>query len=175
MPALATAIPIAAPAPSGVPARVGAAQGRRACGEGGASSLELAIVTPVLFALIGTVVQVGLWYHAQAIGLAAAQEGARAARLPAASEPAADAAGVARARSYLDQLGSDVLRRSTVQVTPERGAANARASSLGGVTDVVSIRVRGDVVSVVPGFTLSVDEVSTVPVERFRGDQEAGP
>ena len=164
-----------APLPLGASARPRAARRRRFRGDGGASSLELAIVTPVLFAAIGTVVQVGLWYHAQAIGLAAAQEGARAARLPAASAPAADAAGVARARAYLDQLGSDVLRRTTVQVTPERGVANARATSLGGITDVVSIRVRADVVSVVPGLTLSVDEVSTVPVERFRGDQEAGP
>lgn len=171
MPVLASRAP--APAPSGAPARPGAA--RRPGGQCGASSLELAIVTPVLFGLLGTVVQVGLWYHAQAIGLAAAQEGARAARLPAISEPAADAAGVARARSYLDQLGSDVLKRATVQVTPERGPANARAASLGGVTDVVSIRVRGEVVSVVPGITLSVDEVSTVPVERFRDDQEARP
>jgi len=129
----------------------------------------------VLFVLIGTSVQVGLWYHAQAIGLAAAQEGARAARLPAASEAAADAAGVARARGYLQQLGNDVLVRSTVQITPERAAANARATALGGVGDVVSIRVRARVISVVPGLALSVDEVSTVTVERFRSDQGGGP
>ena len=63
----------------------------------------------------------------------------------------------------------------SVAVVPERGAADARAAALGGITDVVSIRVRGRVVSVVPGLALTVDQVSTVPVERFRGDQEARP
>lgn len=137
--------------------------------------MELAIVTPVLFSIIGTVVQLGLWYHAQAIALAAAQEGARAARVPAASEPAADAAGRTRAQDYLDQLANDILIARTVRITPERTQASARAVSLGGIGDVVSIRVTADVISVVPFLTLSVDEVSTVTVERFRGDQETRP
>ncbi len=149
-------------------------RGARA-GETGSTSLELAIVTPVLFLAIGTAVQVGLWYHAQAIALAAAQEGARTARLPAQSEASADDAGIRRAQAYLDQLASDVLKRGTVQVTPERGQANRAALAGGGIGDLVSIRVQGAVLSLVPGLTLSVDEVSTQPVERFRGDQEAGP
>jgi len=148
---------------------------RRCRGDRGATSLELAIVTPLLFLLIGTAVQVGLWYHARSIALSAAQEGARAARLPATSEAAADAAGTARALRYLDQLGSDVLVPGSLAVTPERGVADARAAALGGITDVVSIRVRSQVVSIVPGLALDVDQVSTVPVERFRGDQEARP
>lgn len=145
------------------------------CDQRGSTSLELAIVTPVLFLIIGTVVQLGLWYHAQAIALAAAQEGARAARVPAASEPAADAAGRTRAQAYLDQLANDILIAKTVRITPERTEANARAVSLGGIGDVVSIRVTADVISVVPWLTLSVDEISTVTVERFRGDQETRP
>lgn len=164
--------PPAAPPPGA--ARLPAAR-RRVSGARGSSSLELAIVTPVLFLLIGTAVQVGLWFHARSIALSAAQEGARAARQPAASEAAADAAGLAQAQAYLAQLGSDVLVPGTVAVLPERGTADARAAALGGITDVVSIRVRGHVVSLVPGLALTVDQVSTVPVERFRGDQEARP
>lgn len=129
----------------------------------------------MIFLLLGTAVQVGLWYHGQAIALAAAQEGARSARIPAANEDIADQAGTDRARAYLDQLNTQVLKRGSVQISSERGDANARAAAAGGVGDVVSIRVRGKVLSLVPGFALSVDEVSTVTVERFRGDQEARP
>lgn len=162
-----------AQAAQGVPARLGVAPVRRVRTgfDRGSTSLELAIVTPVLFALIGTVVQVGLWFHAQAIALAAAQEGARAARVPAASEPEADAAGRARAKAYLDQLASDVLVPSSVQITPERAAVSAAATGQGGIGDVVSVRVQGKVISIVPGLSLSVDEVSTVTVERFRPAQ----
>lgn len=159
----------AAPAPRTAP--VLSVRGRRRTASGhdrdrGSTSLELAIVTPVLFALIGTIVQLGLWYHAQAIALAAAQEGARAARVPAANEVVANAAGTSTARNYLDQLGSDILVPGSITITPARPPLGAQ----GGVGDVVSIRVRGDVVSVVPGLNLSVDEVSTVVVERFRPD-----
>ncbi len=153
----------------------GVAPAVRRARERGSAGLELAIVTPVLFVLLGTTVQVGLWYHARAIALSAAQEGVRAARVPAVDQPTADLAGEQHAQRYLDQLGSDLLVPGSVRITPERGAASARAVALGGIGDVVSIRVQADVLSIVPGLSLSVDQVSTVTVERFRGAQETAP
>ena len=118
--------------------------------EQGAATTEVVLVTPVLLVLIMLVVQFGLWYHGSHVATAAAQEGARAARVDGGSR----AAGEARARAFLASLGREVVGHP--QVSAERGADRAR------------VEVRGTAVAVVPGLRLPIRAVSDGPVERFR-------
>lgn len=115
----------------------------------GVTSAELVIVTPVLLLLVLLVVQVGLYFHASHIALAAAEEGARSARTLHGSA----SAGQARARRFVDALGSGLIRSPVV--TASRGPDTAR------------VEVRAQVAAVVPGLQLTVDRVVESPVERF--------
>ena len=47
----------------------------------GSTTLELAILFPVLLLVVTALVQYGLWFHARSVALAAAQEGVSAARV----------------------------------------------------------------------------------------------
>src|SRR6266540_7508509 len=122
---------------------------QRRSGERGVTSAELVIVTPVLLTLILLVVQVGLYFHASHIALAAAEEGARSAR----SLHGSATAGQARARRFVDALGSGLIRSPVV--TASRTPTTAR------------VEVRGQVAGVVPGLRLVVDRVVESPTERF--------
>lgn len=123
----------------------------------GVTSAELVIVTPVLLLLVLLVVQVGLYFHASHIALAAAEEGARAAR----TRLGTAAAGQARARRFAAALGDGLIRSPVVTAT--RSPSTAR------------VEVRGQVATVVPGLRLTVDRVVESPIERFIPDVEAAP
>ncbi len=122
---------------------------RARAAERGATSTELVLVTPVLLLLILLVVQVGLYFHASHVALAAAEEGARAARSLHGTAPA----GATRARRFATALGGGLLRSPVV--TASRGPTTAR------------VEVQGQVAMVVPGVRLRVDRVVQSPVERF--------
>jgi len=66
-------------------------------GEHGAAMLEFALVAPLLMLLVLGAVQFALWYHAQGVVLAAAQDGARLA----AAESGTASTGRQRALSLL--------------------------------------------------------------------------
>ena len=121
-------------------------------GERGSASTEAVLVTPVLLFLVMLIVQFGLWYHAQHVVRAAAQEGVRAAR----AEGGTDVAGETKAQSFLAGAGPRIVE--AVIVTAERGA------------DSATVSISGEATSVVPGFRLPVEATATSPVERFRGD-----
>ncbi len=121
----------------------------RRSGERGVTSTELVVITPVLLTLILLVVQVGLYFHASHIALAAAEEGARSAR----SLHGSATAGQARARRFVDALGSGLIRSPVV--TASRTPTTAR------------VEVRGQVAGVIPGLRLVVDRVVESPTERF--------
>jgi Flp pilus assembly protein TadG len=123
----------------------------------GAASAELVVATPLLLLLVLAVVQFALWQHAVHVADAAAQEGARAARL----EGGTVAAGQAKAEQMLGQLG-----RTTVldpHVTVRRDAEHAR------------VEVHGYASAVLPFLRLPVSASSDGPVERFRPAPAAGP
>jgi Flp pilus assembly protein TadG len=122
---------------------------QRRPGERGVTSVELVVITPVLLSLILLVVQVGLYFHASHIALAAAEEGARSAR----SLHGSAATGEARANRFVNALGGGLIRAPVV--TASRGPTTAR------------VEVRGQVATVVPGLRLAVDRVVESPVERF--------
>ena len=129
--------------------------GSRGRDRGSVGLVTLVIMTPVLTLCVITVVQFGLWYHASHVVQAAAQEGARAARLWDGS----DGAGESRARELIRQLGGSLVANPEVAARRDP-AGNAR------------VEVRGYAASVVGFVKLPVRAVSEGPVERLRGEDE---
>lgn len=125
---------------------------RRACGQRGIATTEAVLVTPVLLFLVMLVIQFGLWFHAQHVAQAAAEEGARAAR----AEYGSAATGRDRSEAFLEQAGSTIITDRIVTATR--------------TVDTVTVEVHGRSANVVPGFTLPVNAIATSPVERFRED-----
>ena len=120
--------------------------------ERGDESIEVVLVTPVLLLLIMTVIQFGLWYHASHVAEAAAQEGASAARVEAAT--AND--GRERAQQFMASAAPALV--DAVSVTATRD------------TEIARVEVNGTVHSLVPGLTLHVHGEAQSQVERFRPD-----
>ncbi len=123
---------------------------RRLRSERGDATVEAVLAVPVLLLLVLLVIQFGLYYHAAHTAEAAAQEGARAARVDGAS---ADD-GKTRARTFMADAAPTLVRDVTVIAT--RNAETAR------------VEVRGVVHAIVPGLDLSVRAEAESPVERFR-------
>jgi Flp pilus assembly protein TadG len=121
-------------------------------GQSGIATTEAVLVTPVLLFLVMLVIQFGLWFHAQHVAQAAAEEGARAAR----SASGSASAGQERSEAFLDQAGATIITDRVV--TASRTA------------DIVTVQVHGRSVNVVPGIALPINATATSPVERFRVD-----
>jgi Flp pilus assembly protein TadG len=118
--------------------------------ERGAMSLAQVVITaPALLFLLMLIVQFGLMFHARNIAEQAAQEGAAAAR----RFDGTTAQGREKALQLLTAVGEGTLKNRDV-------TANRTA-------DTVTVTVTGTVVSVVPGFSLSVSESASGPVEKY--------
>ncbi len=128
-------------------------------GESG-STAELVVVFPLVMLLLLLVFQFALWYHATHVAQAAAQEGARVARMaiPAGSAPGAEQlqadAGGDHARDFIAGMGAFDNKTVTDSWDP--------------ATDVVHVTVSGTAPSLVPGFRLAISEHSEGRREKFR-------
>jgi TadE-like protein len=124
----------------------------------GASTLELALLTPILLLVILFVVQFALVFHARHVALAAAQSAARVAREQRTGDwhAAARAEGV----SYVNKIGPQLLTGVTAE--PD-GDADQRGVTVGGWA-----------IPVVPFFKFHVSEHSQGPIECYRPDVGAG-
>ena len=116
--------------------------------------MELVLLAPLLMLAVFAVVQAALYMHARHVVLAAAQQGARLARVATVDETAAVDGARAGTFSYVRQIGPDIVSDPAVTVTRAGGTA--------------TVRVTAHAVSILPGFTLRVVEVSSGPVEEFR-------
>jgi len=85
--------------------RVLRAARRRLAGDRGAGSAEIVVATPLLMLLILLVIQFGIWAHATHVAQATAEEALAAARVQGGTA----AAGQARARQVLGQIGGAIL------------------------------------------------------------------
>ena len=112
-------------------------------------SLQVAVVYPAALLLILIAVQAVMWQHGAAIARAAAQDGARAARLEAATAQQ----GEVRARSVLDS-GGRVL--DDIRVRADR------------TSDRATVDVSARTVGVIPFFRPRVHAAAASPTERFR-------
>ena len=118
--------------------------------ERGAMSLAQVVITaPALLFLLMLIVQFGLMFHARNIAEQAAQEGAAVAR----RFDGTQAEGREKALQLLTAVGEGTLKNRDV-------TANRTA-------DTATVTVTGTVVSVVPGFSLSVSESASGPVEKY--------
>lgn len=109
---------------------------------------------PVLLLMIVTVAQFALWYHGAHVVLAAAQDGARAARVEGGT---ADDGRV---------FAQDMLvHYSRIVVSPTITADRD--------DDVARVEIRAYAPSLVPGLQIPIHAVSSAKVERFRAEDEA--
>ena len=116
----------------------------------GALTLSYVAVLPFLFLVVMVIVQASFWFLAREAALAAARQGADAARVLGASTAAGPAAALAFAR----QSGSGYLD-------------NPAVSSAGSTATTVSVTVTGRAPTLVPGLVVRVSETVQAPVEEF--------
>ncbi len=136
---------------------MGATRLRRATGpQAGSATAELVIATPALLLMVMLVVQFALWQHGQHVASAAAEEGERAARL----EGGTAAAGVGRAREFLDQLGPQLV------VAPHVGARRDGATA--------RVEVHATAEQLLPWLRLPIRAIAEGPVEQFTPVPSAG-
>ncbi|MFE2533719.1 TadE family protein [Streptomyces sp. NPDC059371] len=125
-------------------------QGRRWSNDRGDTSIQMAIVFPLVLLATIAVIQASLWYYARQIAVTAAREGATAAR----TYQASPGDGVARARDVLERTAGDSLSGYSV-----------RASSDG---QRVRIEVAGTALSMIPGVAgLQVRQSASGAVEQW--------
>jgi Flp pilus assembly protein TadG len=129
-------------------------QGQRGSGgwrdDRGALTLSYVAVLPFIFLVIMGLIQASFWFLARNAALAAARQGADAARVLNASRASGPAAALAFAR----QAGQGYLE-------------DPRATTAGSTGAIISMTVSGHVPSFVPGLVVSVSETVQAPVEEF--------
>ena len=118
-------------------------------GERGLATLEVALITPVLLLVVLGLVQFALWYHAEQVVTAAAQEAAAQASLLTGSPTAAQQ----RAQVLLDGLSS-IARGTQVAVGPP---------DTGSISVSVTARLNG----ILPGIvSLPLHATATAHLEK---------
>ena len=115
--------------------------------ENGLTSTELAVVMPVIIALVLVPFQVALWWHADQVAEAAAREALDAAQVVTATEDD----GIEAAEWFLNAAGN--ITDPEVSVTR--------------TADTVTVDVTGRAPRILPGFDWQVSAHASGPVERF--------
>ena len=133
-------------------ARVVALRGRRRPGrrDAGALILTYVIIVPVFMLAVMVIIQGALWYLAREAALAAARQGADAARVRGAAAGAGPQAAMAFARN--DASGY---------------LLGPSATDSGSSPTTIQIRVSGHVPTFVPGLAINISQVVQAPVEKF--------
>lgn len=112
----------------------------------------MVIAVPVLMFMVFLVIQFALWYHANAVAEAAAQEGVRTTRLV---DGTADA-GQSRAAEFMADNAPSLVQGTIVASTR--------------TIDIARVEVSGTLRSIVPFIHLPVHAEAESPTERFRED-----
>lgn len=141
----------AASSPRGPVARPGSRRVRGRGGERGSSSVEFAILFPIIVSLLLAGPQLALWYFAREAADAAAHVGARAAS----PYGAAGGAGQAAADTYLARLGTGAI--TGYSVTESDTATTVLVHVTASVPNVIPL----------PGFAPTVDVTVVRGKERF--------
>jgi hypothetical protein len=94
-------------------------------GERGLATLEVALITPVLLLVVLGLVQFALWYHAEQVVTAAAQEAAAQASLSTGSPVKAQQ----RAQVLLDGLSSIARGTQIVVGPPDTGSISVSVTA----------------------------------------------
>jgi Flp pilus assembly protein TadG len=115
--------------------------------EDGLTSTELAVLMPVLIALVLVPFQVALWWHAYQIADAAAREAVDAAQVATATQQD----GVRAAEWFLEAAGNITDPKVVITRT----------------SDTVAVDVTGRAPRLLPGFDWQVAAHASGPIERF--------
>ncbi|MFI7031146.1 TadE/TadG family type IV pilus assembly protein [Microbispora rosea] len=132
-------------------------RGRGGRGERGATVIELAMLMPIVLAVVLLIVQVTLWFHGRQVADAAAREGARIARAGGSDGWQESAEG--KARQIVQAIGPQLLKNAQAQAW-EQG-------------DQRGVEVTGSAVQVVPllpAMTFTITSRFGGPIECFRPD-----
>jgi Flp pilus assembly protein TadG len=116
----------------------------------GALTLSYVAVLPFIFLALMVLIQASFWFLARNAALAAARQGADAAR----ALNAPQASGPAAALAFAQEAGQGYLE-------------DPRATAARSTGTTISITVSGHVPSFVPGLVVSVSETVQAPVEEF--------
>lgn len=117
-------------------------------GERGSISVQMVVIMPLMFLIAFTGLEAGLYFYGRSAALSAATTGARAAAV----EDGTTADCQQAAASFLASLG-DVLTNPKVDCVRTATA--------------VTVRVSGDTLSVIPGWTPVAAQESVQQVERL--------
>lgn len=118
----------------------------------GSAAIQAIMILPLMFTLLFVGMQAALFYWGRTVAIVAAEEGARVA----AGEDGTAEKGISNAASFVTGPGgSDVLDHVTV--------TGARSTTQATVT------VRGTVLSVIPGWSPTVTQTASFPIERLTG------
>ncbi len=116
--------------------------------ERGSATIQAVVILPVLFGLLFTALQIGLYFYGRTAASSTASVGARAAAAENGTRQACHQAATAFAASLRDALSNP------------RVTCTATATT-------VTVRVTGTTLSVVPGWTMHADQTITLPKERL--------
>ncbi len=118
----------------------------------GSTSVQMVVLMPALFSIMFLGMQAALMYHARTVAVAAAQEGARAAG----AQTGTLRDGLAAASSFVADAGGD----GVLQQARTSGARTATTAT---------VVVTGASLSVIPGWTPTISQSASLPVERLTG------
>jgi Flp pilus assembly protein TadG len=128
----------------------------------GSSAIELAILAPLLLAMIWITIQYALYYQGRQVALAAAQLGARVASQDADAVPGWQALAERSAENYYQGLGTRVLGPHITAVAVPAGPGQVR------------VTVTGQAASIMFGLNLTIHETAGGPIDCFRPDLNGG-
>jgi Flp pilus assembly protein TadG len=128
----------------------------------GSSAIELAILAPMLLALIWLTIQYAVYYQGRQVALAAAQLGARVASQDAGTVPGWQKLAEDDAENYYQGLGTKVLGGRISAVAEEVGQGQVR------------VTVTGQAASIMLGLNLTIHATAGGPIDCFRPDLNGG-
>jgi len=119
-------------------------------GDRGDATTEMVLTVPALMLVVFLIIQFGVWYHANNVAEAAAQEGVRAARVMDGTA----AAGQTTAASFMARNAPGAVTGTVVSVTRN--------------TNITQVDITATLAAIIPGIHLPVHATAVSPVERFR-------
>ncbi|WP_328808370.1 TadE/TadG family type IV pilus assembly protein [Nonomuraea montanisoli] len=122
--------------------------------------IELALLMPVVLAVVLLIVQVALWFHGRQVAEAAAREGARVARSAPFDSGDWETAATTKATDVIRAIGPQLLAGATA-TTAEREPDQRWVTVTGNAVQVIPL---------LPQLTFTITATSGGPVECFRPD-----
>ncbi|MGW8985105.1 TadE/TadG family type IV pilus assembly protein [Streptomyces parvus] len=110
--------------------------------------MELATLAIVILAVLFTIIQTGLYFHARRAAHSAARHGVESGRQFGAST-------------------NDGVTQAEIFVSRYRSVQGAEVSSAGSNAEKIRITVRGRAPTLVPGLTLNIVQYAEAPTERW--------